>query len=121
MEQYNLLEAPTECPGPVGDDGDRVGGCGSRRFAEVASENADYQEVRLQEHAEQLGMGSIPRSLAVVLEHELADSVNAGDRVHVVGVLVRRWKPVYRDVRCDVTEMRFRSFAVATPRRVHEH
>ena len=96
-EQGNLLEKPTRCPGVDGR-----GGCNSRRFAEVSRENADYQEVRLQEHIEQLSVGSIPRAVTVVLEHDLADSIKAGDAVSVVGWLSRRWKPCYRDVRCDV-------------------
>ncbi|KAH8072688.1 hypothetical protein JL721_3331 [Aureococcus anophagefferens] len=100
-EQGNLLEKPTRCPGANG-----CGGCSSRRFVEVGRENADYQEVRLQEHVEQLAVGScvgsIPRAVTVVLEHDLADSVQAGDRVSVVGWLERKWKPCYRDVRCDV-------------------
>ena len=58
--------------------------------------------MRLQEHVEQLAVGSIPRAVTVVLEHDLADSVQAGDRVSVVGWLERKWKPCYRDVRCDV-------------------
>ncbi|KAH8081040.1 hypothetical protein JL720_8935 [Aureococcus anophagefferens] len=85
-EQGNLLEKPTRCPGANG-----CGGCSSRRFVEVGRENADYQEV-----------GSIPRAVTVVLEHDLADSVQAGDRVSVVGWLERKWKPCYRDVRCGV-------------------
>jgi DNA helicase MCM9 len=93
--QGNIFEAPKRCPG-------QEGGCGSRRFAEVERENADYQELRVQEHVERLGVGAIPRSLTVVVTHDLADASTAGDAVAVVGYLERVWQPHYKDVRVDV-------------------
>ena len=38
----------------------------------------DYQEVKIQESMQTLGMGSIPRSIVVVLEDDLVDTVKAG-------------------------------------------
>jgi DNA replicative helicase MCM subunit Mcm2 (Cdc46/Mcm family) len=47
-------------------------------------------------------MGSVPRSIPVLLEADLADKFNAGDDVLVVGFMVRRWAPVARGMRCSV-------------------
>jgi DNA replicative helicase MCM subunit Mcm2 (Cdc46/Mcm family) len=40
----------------------------------------DYQEVKIQESMQTLGMGSIPRSIVVVLEDDLVDTVKAGGK-----------------------------------------
>lgn len=38
----------------------------------------DYQEIKIQESAQLLGVGSIPRSIPVVLMDDLVDLVKAG-------------------------------------------
>lgn len=63
---------------------------------------SDHQVIKIQEQASKLGVGSIPRSILVVLEDDLVDSVKAGDQVVVVGILMRCWKPCIKDVRCDL-------------------
>lgn len=63
---------------------------------------SDHQVVKIQEQASKLGVGSIPRSILVVLEDDLVDSVKAGDQVVVVGILMRTWKPCSIGVRCDL-------------------
>lgn len=40
--------------------------------------------------------------LVCVLEADLVDSFNPGDDVVVVGVLLRRWKPVFEGSRCQL-------------------
>lgn len=45
-----------------------------------------FQEARIQELTEQVPMGHIPRSMAVVLTGDLARSVNPGDQVVLSGV-----------------------------------
>lgn len=63
---------------------------------------SDHQVIKIQEQASKLGVGSIPRSILVVLEDDLVDSVKAGDQVVVVGILMRTWQPCIRGVRCDL-------------------
>jgi len=43
----------------------------------------DYQEIKIQESMQTLGMGSIPRSIVVVLEDDLVDTVKAGGKCWV--------------------------------------
>ena len=40
-----------------------------------------------------LAPGLIPRSLQVILQNTLVESVKPGDDVMVSGVLIQRWKP----------------------------
>ncbi|KNC70939.1 hypothetical protein SARC_16530, partial [Sphaeroforma arctica JP610] len=58
-------------------------------------------EIKIQEQIHNLGMGVIPRSMHVTLEHDLVDRCKAGDDVTVVGVVMRRWKTVFPDVKCE--------------------
>jgi len=62
----------------------------------------DFQEIKIQEQLNKVGMGNIPRSLPVVLEDDLVDSCKAGDDVTISGVVMRRWRPAVLDERCDV-------------------
>lgn len=38
----------------------------------------DYQEIKIQENTQVLGVGVIPRSILVVLKDDLVDNVKAG-------------------------------------------
>ena len=46
----------------------------------------DYQTVTLQEMPEKAPMGQLPRSIELVLDHDLVDRIKPGDRVQIVGV-----------------------------------
>ena len=68
----------------------------------MGRECADYQELKIQEHVQRLAVGSVPRSMCVLLEHDLVDRCKAGDDIVISGVLMRRWRPVTPGVRCEV-------------------
>ncbi|OWZ16634.1 DNA replication licensing factor, partial [Phytophthora megakarya] len=107
-EQGNVLEIPKVCPS--NSTGDTSSGgkkpCKSTQFMPLGGADSsvvsDHQVIKIQEQASKLGVGSIPRSILVVLEDDLVDSVKAGDQVIVVGILMRTWKPCVRGVRCDL-------------------
>ncbi|EEY68481.1 DNA replication licensing factor MCM9 [Phytophthora infestans T30-4] len=107
-EQGNVLEIPKVCPSDSTGDTSSGGKkpCKSTQFMPVGGADSsvvsDHQVIKIQEQASKLGVGSIPRSILVVLEDDLVDSVKAGDRVVVVGILMRTWKPCVRGVRCDL-------------------
>ncbi|XP_044025414.1 DNA helicase MCM9 isoform X3 [Siniperca chuatsi] len=96
-QSYTFLQ-PVACPNP--------NGCNSYKFSCLSgSEPAacrDYQEIKIQEQVQRLSVGSIPRSMVVVLEDDLVDSCKSGDDVTVYGVMCQRWKPFYDGARCDV-------------------
>ncbi|KAH9094394.1 hypothetical protein Ae201684P_017002 [Aphanomyces euteiches] len=80
------------------------GACKSTNIKEIkgGKKCVDYQMIKLQEQVSKLGVGSIPRSIMVILEGSLVDNVKAGDDVVVVGTLIKCWKPCIKDVRCDL-------------------
>jgi DNA helicase MCM9 len=63
---------------------------------------ADTCGLQVQEQVQKLGVGSIPRSIVVLLQDDLVDTCKAGDEVTIVGMLLRRWKAVCADARCNV-------------------
>ncbi|XP_067338365.1 DNA helicase MCM9 isoform X2 [Channa argus] len=99
FEQYYTFVSPMACPNPDG--------CNSYKFTCLSggSEPAackDYQEIKIQEQVQRLSVGSIPRSMVVVLEDDLVDTCKSGDDVTVYGVICQRWKPLYDGTRCEV-------------------
>lgn len=105
ISQKGAFDLPPRCPVPRKDGR----GCHGSSFRPVESSPPicrEYQEIKLQEKIQNLEVGSIPRSLLVVLTDDLADSVKPGDDVVASGILHRRWnKPVSPDQRCDIQLM----------------
>ena len=64
--------------------------CPSTKFTKMESQPTkghyyrDYQEIKVQEQIQKLEIGTIPRSICVILEDDLVDLCKAGDDVTVV-------------------------------------
>lgn len=41
----------------------------------------DYQEIKIQESTQLLGVGAIPRSIPVILKDDLVDIIKAGGKI----------------------------------------
>ncbi|GBM94341.1 DNA helicase MCM9, partial [Araneus ventricosus] len=62
----------------------------------------DYCEVKIQQQFNTLSVGSVPRSMWVILEDDLVDTCHPGNDVNVSGVLIQRWKPLNRGNFTDI-------------------
>lgn len=98
FEQFYTFVPPVACPNPDS--------CNSYKFTCLSGGSEpdacrDYQEIKIQEQVQKLSVGSIPRSLVVILEDDLVDSCKSGDDVTVYGVMCLRWKPFYDGALCD--------------------
>ncbi|XP_043698155.1 probable DNA helicase MCM9 isoform X4 [Telopea speciosissima] len=98
LESGNAIRLPSSCP----SKGARSCEGTSFEFLEGSIVCHDYQEIKIQESTQVLGVGSIPRSITVVLKDDLVDLVKAGDNVIVTGVLTAKWSSDLKDVRCDL-------------------
>ncbi|XP_057345295.1 DNA helicase MCM9 isoform X4 [Manis pentadactyla] len=100
FEQYYVFCRPSSCPSSEN--------CGSSKFTCLSGSASspvrcrDYQEIKIQEQVQRLSVGSIPRSMKVILEDDLVDSCKSGDDLTIYGVVMQRWKPFQPDVRCEV-------------------
>ncbi|XP_067274786.1 DNA helicase MCM9 [Pseudorasbora parva] len=100
FEQFYTFTPPSSCP--------NEDGCNSFKFTCLSGSDAppaackDYQEIKIQEQVQKLSVGSIPRSMLIILEDDLVDSCKSGDDITVYGVVYQRWKPMFQDCRCDV-------------------
>ena len=110
------LPMPTSCPGKIlstskrkthygaEDTTSTYERCGSNNFREDYHEREciDYQEIKLQDSTERLLLGSVPRSIMIVLESDLVDIFSPGDDIVVVGQLIRQWRSVHTIQRCEL-------------------
>ncbi|MBZ3870121.1 DNA helicase MCM9 [Sciurus carolinensis] len=100
FEQYYTFCRPSSCPS--------LENCDSSKFTCLSGLSAsparcrDYQEIKIQEQVQRLSVGSIPRSMKVILEDDLVDSCKSGDDLTIYGVVMQRWKPFQQDIRCEV-------------------
>eukprot|EP00049_Salpingoeca_infusionum_P027022 m.29682 g.29682 ORF g.29682 m.29682 type:complete len:1174 (+) comp9194_c0_seq2:221-3742(+) len=104
FEEHNTIPRPASCPNQL--DVDVF--CDSRKFELLNDPQdnprycRDYQEIKVQEEVQQLDVGTIPRSIWVIMENDLVDACKAGDEVVVNGIVKRRWMPVRQDMRCEI-------------------
>lgn len=78
----------TDCPTDVCRNA--TGRAGQLTFQTRASKFNEHQEVRLQELAEEVPVGTIPRTLSVEVKGELVKRVSPGDTVDLTGVYLHR-------------------------------
>ncbi|XP_071740444.1 probable DNA helicase MCM9 [Rutidosis leptorrhynchoides] len=101
---YPELESRNSIPKPICCPSQKSKYCESTNFTLLEGNQVchDYQEIKIQESIRVLGIGAIPRSIPVILQDDLVDTVKAGDDVIVTGVLTAKWSPDLKDVRCDL-------------------
>lgn len=97
---YGTIAKPSSCSNIL----EEKGICGSTKFAPVTKiadynsfqvdECFDYQEIRMQELITKIPVGTIPKSIVVVLKDELVDTCKPGDCIVARGCLVNRWIPL---------------------------
>ncbi|KYO02855.1 putative DNA helicase MCM9 [Plasmodium gaboni] len=73
--------------------------CNSTNFEFMENEikRVDYQEIKIKETSK----SNIPYSITVVLLENLAGKYHPGKNVIINGIVLRRWKRLYKDIRCD--------------------
>ncbi|XP_027774327.1 probable DNA helicase MCM9 isoform X2 [Solanum pennellii] len=101
---YPEVETRNSIPKPIFCPSQRSQICESTSFQLVEDNKIchDYQEIKIQESTQVLGIGAIPRSVPVILKDDLVDMVKAGDDVIVTGILTAKWSTDLKDVRCDL-------------------
>ncbi|XP_071450357.1 uncharacterized protein [Hetaerina americana] len=86
-DQFYAIPIPSKCKNP-----ESCPGTNFSAMQVINSENfKDFQEIKIQEQASKLSIGTIPRSMWVTLEDDLVDSCKPGDDVTVCGTVRRRW------------------------------
>ncbi|KAI8848965.1 MCM2/3/5 family-domain-containing protein [Chytridium lagenaria] len=79
VEQEFKYTEPTTCLNPV---------CMNRSDFQLIIEQSkfcDWQKIRIQENANEVPSGALPRSLDVILRNEMSDRVKAGDSIIITG------------------------------------
>ncbi|GBM94337.1 DNA helicase MCM9 [Araneus ventricosus] len=99
VEKGYIFEKPTVCPNPEW--------CNGKNFTLLSTDVdpmycKDYCEVKIQQQFNTLSVGSVPRSMWVILEDDLVDTCHPGNDVNVSGVLIQRWKPLNRGNFADI-------------------
>ncbi|KAF0902728.1 hypothetical protein E2562_019076 [Oryza meyeriana var. granulata] len=110
LEAGNRITLPASCKSKSSK------GCGGANFQLIQDSIIchDYQEIKIQENIQVLGVGSIPRSMPVILMDDLVDIVKAGDDVVVTGRLSAKWSPDIKDVRSNLDPMLIANFVRRT-------
>ena len=74
---------------PSEPDDDLARKCCNDKFDVIAKDFCDFQEIKIQESSSSLRPGAIPRSLNLILTHDMCNKVNPGDEVKAIGILMR--------------------------------
>ncbi|XP_060074064.1 DNA helicase MCM9-like [Ylistrum balloti] len=99
FEQFYAVSKPSKCTNEI---------CNSTTFSPLCDTGSqplkcrNYQEIKVQEQVQKLAVGTIPRSMWITLEDDLVDICKAGDDVIICGTVLRRWRPVTADARCEI-------------------
>ncbi|GFR06799.1 DNA helicase MCM9 [Trichonephila clavata] len=93
VEKGYIFEKPIVCPNPEW--------CNGKNFSLLSTDVVpqyckDYCEIKIQQQFNTLTVGSVPRSMWVILEDDLVDSCHPGNDVNISGILIQRWKPLSR-------------------------
>ena len=88
-EQYNACPMPAKCAECSQNFGMRLVTEGENNKPVCTFK--DSQEIKVQEKLSNVGIGSIPRSISVCLDDDLADRCKPGDDVQIQGTVIRRW------------------------------
>ncbi|GIY24012.1 DNA helicase MCM9 [Caerostris extrusa] len=99
VEKGYIFEKPVVCPNPEW--------CNGKNFTLLSTDVdpmncKDYCEVKIQQQFNTLTVGSVPRSMWIILEDDLVDTCYPGNDVNVSGVLIQRWKPLSRGGFIDI-------------------
>ncbi len=97
--QGGAIPKPAYCVGVVDERR-----CSNLKFDFIEgsqAEREDYQEIRIQEMTSLLEVGAMPKSLPVILRHDLADACKAGDELLITGWMIARWRPARSGARCE--------------------
>ncbi|GIY28877.1 DNA helicase MCM9 [Caerostris darwini] len=99
VEKGYIFEKPLVCPNPEW--------CNGKNFTLLSTDVdpmycKDYCEVKIQQQFNTLTVGSVPRSIWIILEDDLVDTCYPGNDVNVSGVLIQRWKPLSRGCFIDI-------------------
>ena len=57
---------------------------------------------QLQEQAQNLSVGMIPRQILIILTDDVVDLCKAGDDAIITGTVIQRWSPLTKGVRCEI-------------------
>ncbi|KAG8188318.1 hypothetical protein JTE90_008958 [Oedothorax gibbosus] len=93
VERGYIYEKPTACPNPDW--------CNGKNFTLLSTDVnpefcKDYREVKIQQQFNTLSVGSVPKSMWVILEDDLVETCQPGNDVNISGVLIQRWKPLIK-------------------------
>lgn len=101
LDQQGDINMPKYCPSKGRGKKKK---CKSTQFNYVEGSHIcrDIQRIKIQEQVQKLGMGSIPRSILVILTDDLVDICKAGDDIEIIGIVRRMWQPLQKENRCEI-------------------